>query len=356
MTPQQFIAKWQRVTLSERSACQQHFLDLCDVLDQPKPAAADPEGSWYTFEKGVTKTGGGQGWADVWMKDHFGWEYKGKHKDLVAAYAQLQLYREALENPPLLVVCDMDRFEVHTNFTGTMKRTHAFSLAELAQPENLEVLRKTFTDPAALKPGLTTESITRQAAEAFGMLADGLRMRKIPPQDAAHFLMKLMFCMFAEDTGLLQNKLFSRVLENGRDEPKELKELLRGLFAAMTKGGLFGADKILHFNGGLFADADVIELTQSEIAALLRVNQYDWASVEPSIFGTLFERTLDQRMSAGGQPRSSSPRIKFVRVGRASMLAGTRIRCGRRSLKLSNPWASWISRNLVTASAFRTTA
>ena len=52
MTPQEFIAKWQAVDLSERSACQQHFLDLCELLDQPKPAAADPDGAWYTFERG----------------------------------------------------------------------------------------------------------------------------------------------------------------------------------------------------------------------------------------------------------------------------------------------------------------
>jgi hypothetical protein len=100
MTPHEFIATWKPVDLSERSACQQHFLDLCELLGQPKPAAADPEGAWYTFEKGVHKTQGGQGWADVWMKNHFGWEYKGKHRDLKAAYAQLQQYREALENPP----------------------------------------------------------------------------------------------------------------------------------------------------------------------------------------------------------------------------------------------------------------
>jgi hypothetical protein len=55
MTPQQFITKWQRVNLSERSAAQQHFLDLCDLLNQPKPAAADPDGAWYTFER--TKRG-----------------------------------------------------------------------------------------------------------------------------------------------------------------------------------------------------------------------------------------------------------------------------------------------------------
>src|SRR5437868_6935076 len=68
MTPQEFIAKWKKAQLSERSAAQQHFLDLCELLGQPKPAAADPEGAWYTFERGAHKTGGGEGWADVWMK------------------------------------------------------------------------------------------------------------------------------------------------------------------------------------------------------------------------------------------------------------------------------------------------
>src|SRR6185437_9809312 len=95
----------------------------------------------------------GHGWADVWMRGHFGWEYKGKHKNLTAAYGQLLLYREALENPPLLVVCDLDRFEIHTNFTGTAKRVYAFDLDHLAEPANLDALRKLFVDPDALRPG-----------------------------------------------------------------------------------------------------------------------------------------------------------------------------------------------------------
>jgi hypothetical protein len=145
MTPAGFIAKWSKSTLSERSACQQHFLDLCDLLGQAKPAAADPDGAWYTFERGVKTTDDDQGWADVWMKDRFAWEYKGKHKDLAAAYKQLLKYREALDNPPLLVVCDMDRFQVHTNFTGTRKVVHEFDLDSLAEPANLDILRKLFT-------------------------------------------------------------------------------------------------------------------------------------------------------------------------------------------------------------------
>src|SRR6266446_3383216 len=143
MTPQEFIVKWQRANLSERSAAQQHFLDLCDLLGQAKPAAADPDGAWYTFERGVNKSPspfggegsglrGSKGWADVWMHEHFAWEYKGKHKDLVAAYQQLQRYREDLENPPLLVVCDLDRFEIHTNFTAKPTVVFAFDLDHLA--------------------------------------------------------------------------------------------------------------------------------------------------------------------------------------------------------------------------------
>lgn len=77
-----FIARYLGSTLSERSAAQSHFIDLCDLLGEPHPAAADPTGETYTFERGVTKTSGGQGWADVWKKGYFAWEYKKTHKSL----------------------------------------------------------------------------------------------------------------------------------------------------------------------------------------------------------------------------------------------------------------------------------
>ncbi|HET6410121.1 MAG TPA: DNA methyltransferase, partial [Chthoniobacteraceae bacterium] len=293
MTPQQFIAKWQAAQLSERSACQQHFLDLCELLGQPKPAEADPDGAWYTFEKGVRTSTDGQGFADVWMRGKFAWEYKGKRKDLKAAYQQLLRYREDLENPPCLVVCDLDRFEIHTNFTGTAKRIFDFDLDGLGQPANLDVLRRLFTNPESLKPGQTAQAITEQASQHFGQLADGLRTRGIPAQDAAHFLMKLIFCLFAEDIELLPSGLFTRILTAGKKDPAKLRPTLQALFAAMSKGGLFGADEILYFNGGLFADDHVLDLTPKEIGLLLEVAAFDWSSIEPSIFGTLFERTLD---------------------------------------------------------------
>ncbi len=296
-----FIAKWQRSTLTERSSAQQHFLDLCAVLDQPTPATADPEGDWYTFEKGARKIGGGGGWADVWKRKYFGWEYKGKRKDLTAAYQQLLQYREDLENPPLLVVCDLNRFEVHTNFTGTVKHIYAFTLDELARNEPtltcslppLEVLRAVFTQPDRLRPTRTTARVTEDAAREFATLADSLRQRSADPEAAAHFLMRLLFCLFAEDIGLLPPRLFATLVERTRTRPADFTVRLGQLFMAMSSGGYFGADDIAHFNGGLFADATVLPLTNNDLTTIARAAALDWASIEPAIFGTLFERSLD---------------------------------------------------------------
>ncbi len=65
MTVSEFISKWRKVELKERSAAQEHFLDLCSVFDHPTPAAADPTGETFCFENGAAKHGGGDGFADV---------------------------------------------------------------------------------------------------------------------------------------------------------------------------------------------------------------------------------------------------------------------------------------------------
>lgn len=71
MTPHEFISKWRNVELKERTASQSHFNDLCALLGLVDPITADRTGEWFTFEKGVSKTGGGEGWADVWRKGCF---------------------------------------------------------------------------------------------------------------------------------------------------------------------------------------------------------------------------------------------------------------------------------------------
>lgn len=297
----EFVARWKNATLTERSAAQSHFNDLCDALGQPHPTAADPDGTFYTFEKGVKKTAGGKGFADVWLRGHFGWEYKGPHKDLRAAYQQLLQYCEDLENPPLLVVSDLNRFEVHTKFTGTVKRVYAFTLDDLLCPTPtpgsplppLDVLRSLFANPEHLRPQQTTEQVTQAAAAEFATLSESLRRRGVEPERAAHFLMRLLFCLFAEDIGLLPRQAFALLVKNWQSVPSRFTDLLSELFRTMASGGAFGPFAIQHFNGGLFADNTALDLTPNDMQVLLRATELDWASIEPAIFGTLFERSLD---------------------------------------------------------------
>ena len=292
-SPQEFVAKWSKAALKESSASQEHFIDLCRLVGHPTPAEADPTGHEFTFEAGATKQSGGEGWADVWKKGYFAWEYKGKHKDLDEAYRQLLQYRESLLNPPLLVVSDMDRILVHTNFTNTVKRIVTIALDDLLKPEGMATLRAVFSDPDSFRAPQTTEQVTQAAAADFAHLADLLRKYGADPQEAAHFLIRLLFCLFAEDIGLLPKHLFTELVRNTRTQPDAFKDQLRQLFKAMASGGWFGFNKIRYFDGRLFDDDSVLELDSDGLDILARVCALDWSNIEPSILGTLFERSLD---------------------------------------------------------------
>ena len=293
LSPQAFIATWRDTTLKERSAAQSHFNDLCRLLGEPTPTEADPHGEWFCFEKGVKKTGGGDGWADVWRKGCFAWEYKGKHKDLGAALRQLQQYALALDNPPLLIVCDLDAIEIHTHFTNSVHTVYRLALADLADPAKLDWLRWAFADPDRLKPGKTRQTLTEDAAERFAGLAHGLRAQGYKPQTVAHFINRLVFCMFAEDVGLLPDRLFTRLLEHAARQPDEFAGMAGDLFRAMRTGGRIGFEQVEWFNGGLFDADEALPLDRTAIEAVLKAARLDWSDIDPSIFGTLFERGLD---------------------------------------------------------------
>ncbi len=97
---------------------------------------------------------------DVWKRGFFAWEYKGKHADLDKAYQQLLQYRESLENPPLLVVSDIDTIAIHTNFTNTVKQVYRLTLDDLLTATGMQRLRDVFTQPEAFRAPRTTEQVT----------------------------------------------------------------------------------------------------------------------------------------------------------------------------------------------------
>jgi len=293
LTPQAFVAKWKRAELSESSAAQQHFLDVCELVGHETPADADSTGKEFAFEMGVAKTSGGEGWADVAKLDFFGWEYKGKHADLDKAYQQLLLYREALQNPPLLVVCDIERIIIHTNFTYTPKRTVTLTLDDLLTAEGFQRLHDVFFEPEKFRSAKTTQQVTEDAAAQFGRLASILHKYGEAPQATAHFLMRLVFVLFASDVGLLPQGVLKKLADATRHRTQDFTRAVRQLFQAMAKGGFYGSDLIKHFDGGLFEDDSALDLDSDCLDVLREVDQLDWSSIEPSIFGTLFERSLD---------------------------------------------------------------
>jgi hypothetical protein len=296
MTPRDFIAKWgpggSAHALTERAGAQAHFIDLCRVLGVPEPD--DP--ARYCFERGLSKTGSAagrtDGFADVWLQGCFAWEYKAPGKSLEAALKQLMMYALPLESPPLLVVSDRLRIEVHTHFTGTPSECHAFALDDIARPDVQQRLRTLWTAPDAWRPKRSNRDITEDAARAFADTAARLRAAGVAAADVSHFLTQCVFCFFAEDAGLLPARLFERLVGVNVDAAQMRAQLGR-LFEAMQQGGLFGVDAVPWFNGGLFARIDVPPLADADVGALKAASSLDWSAIDPSIFGTLFERGLD---------------------------------------------------------------
>jgi len=301
MTPTDFIRKWSpggtAHELNERAGAQPHFIDLCRLLGVPEPA--DPE--HYCFERGLVKTGSAaartDGFADVWLRGHFAWEYKRPGRSLKEALKQLMLYALPLENPPLLVVSDRLRIEVHTHFTGTPSECHVFALADLADAELRQRLRTLWTQPDAWRPRRSNRDITEAAAQTFAGTAARLRAAGVAPEQVSHFLTQCLLCFFAEDVGLLPERLFERLV-GVMITPERLRSQLTRLFETMRDGGLFGVDDLPWFNGGLFKTIAVPPLDAADVAALKAASAMNWSAIDPSIFGTLFERGLDPAVRA----------------------------------------------------------
>jgi len=323
ITPKQFVENWSQSTLREQQGAQSHFNELCELVGHKTPTQADPEGKFFTFEEQVTKATGGKGRADVWKQGHFAWEYKGKHKDLDAAYAQLSAYRGDLGNPPLLVVCDFLEYRIYPQWPNTSGQPFKFTNQDLLDREAQNYIRWLLESPEKFLELRQTElqkreQLTKLLAEKFAHLADLMREQKNEdgqptwqPMQIARFLTKLVFCLFAEDVDLLplpfNVTVFRYITQSAIDGlPEMFVETMQMLFSAMDgRVPGFIMKPVAYFNGGLFAESapgkddglEALDLTQiaTGINLLKEVSEADWRKVDPSIFGTLFEGALDPK-------------------------------------------------------------
>lgn len=303
VTPQQFIATWKNNSLTEKGGAQPHFEDLCQLLGVDPPRQYGE----YCYEQDLKKMHGGVGFADAWKRGCFAWENKGPDKDLGPALMQLKNYAGALDNPPVLVVCNRERIEIHPCFTGYPSTPRVIPLDDIGQPENLQALRWLFSPEEIhrLRPLRSNAAITAEAAGEFAKVAKSMRGRGLESQQVAHFLIQCIFCMYAEDEGLLHNgisdnpQIFTVILKSARDDTERAAKRIANLFTAMQKGGSYGNDDISWFNGGLFKVIDVPPLVADDLATLRKAAEtLDWRAIDATIFGTLFERGLDPEARA----------------------------------------------------------
>ena len=234
----------------------------------------------------------------------FIWEYKGPHKDLDRAYQQLQLYREDLENPPLLITSDIHTIIIHTNFNNYPTKKHIITFDELTTGDGVEKLRWVFYEPERFRPEQSQQEITKASADTFVAVAEVMKRHQAltgeeySAEQLAHFMVRLLFCLFAEDMGLLPDNVFTQMVRAQSKQSTDLRHGLQNLFREMRSGGTFGFYRIRHFDGTLFDDEFVPEIPVELAQTLLNAAIQDWSSVDPSILGTLFERVIDESKRA----------------------------------------------------------
>lgn len=362
-----FIARWEQSQAAERANAQLFLAELCDVLavPRPDPAQNDPDRDAYVFERAVVfqngdgTTSGGR--IDLYRRDCFILETKqgalAKTEDASStarprrtghgvratgqwdasmrrARGQAESYARALDpvsegRPPFVIVVDVGHcIELYAEFSRTGGaytpfpdvRSHRWKLADVAKPEFRELMRTIWLNPMSLDPASIAAKVTREVADKLAALARSLEGFGNDAGRTAHFLMRCLFTMFAEDVGLIPSNGFRDLLASLVETPALFPALVSEVWQTMNTGGVSTTlrAQVARFNGGLFADAEALPLSAEQIALLLEAAKADWKEVEPAIFGTLLERALDpherHRLGAHYTPRGYVERLVLPTV------------------------------------------
>jgi hypothetical protein len=354
---EQFIANWRDTGGSELANTQSFINGLTQLLGVEPPAGskADDAHNDYVFERRVFQDNGDGsqsfGRIDCYKRDCFILEAKqgseadraaadrgeddldlfgqtasarvkrgtarrgtpGWARAMVQAKGQAERYAKALPTdhgwPPFLLVVDVGHcIEVYADFTGTGRAYAQFPdraryrimLDDLRDDDVRTRLQAIWTDPKSLDPAARAARVTRDIADLLATVARRIEKRGHNPERTSGFLMRVLFTMFAEDSGLIPEGSFTGLLKAQRAHPQHLGQQLSALWQAMDKGEFSPAlgVPLRKFNGYLFKDQTAIDLDTEELEVLIRAAEHVWTEVEPAIFGTLLERALNPKERA----------------------------------------------------------
>ncbi len=379
-----FIHRWDGTGMAERANYSAFLHELCDLLGVPRPDGAIGGGGDYRLERAVKRHDDDGGTSskriDLYKRGCFVLEAKqGAAPDRKPALFELTVDAQRRSNltndnqrrsnirntpewarymqqakgqaeryardippeegwPPFLIVCDIGFcFDLYADFSGTGKHYAQFPdrerfrlyLPDLRRAEVRAQLQAIWTDPKALDPALKRAEVTSDIAALLARLAEALEgppsSPRHAPEHVATFLMRCIFCMFAQSVNLLPQASFTKLLERCRANPVAFLPLVSNLWATMDTGGFSIAleETVPRFNGGLFrhgahGGVEPLPVDRTELRWLLEAASKDWAEVEPAIFGTLLENALDAkergRLGAQFTPRAFVERLVLPTV------------------------------------------
>ncbi len=223
-------------------------------------------------------------------------EMKSKGEKLDQHYQQAFEYWQHIvpHRPRYVILCNFDEFWVYDFDQQLYEPVDRITMAEL--PDRYTALN--FLFPVEKKPQFGNDriAVTRDAARAVAQLFNALTQRRISREDAQRFALRCVVCMFSEDIGLLPKGLFTELVDECRNGESAF-DLIGGLFKWMNsrerpKGGRFQG--VRYFNGGLFANAESLDLKPKELDLLADAAKENWSKVQPPIFGTLFQGSMDK--------------------------------------------------------------
>ena len=250
------------------------------------------------YEKAVDKLGGARGFIDSFIPGRLIVEHKSRGKDLGKAFDQAADYFLALpeaERPRYIITSDFARIRLYDLLSGTHGETTLKAL-----PGKAHWFRFLLDDDT---PEIVEESpINRNAAYAISKLHEGLLEIGFKGRDLEVFLTRLLFCLFADDTGIFgSDGMFRRLVERTRDDGKDLGVTLSELFDVLDTPEAERQTTLdddlrafAYVNGSLFAERTRIPAFNAELrAVLMRCIELDWSGISPAIFGAMFQGVLE---------------------------------------------------------------
>ena len=312
----EFRKAWEKRKGAERQEAQMFVREFLSVFGLENPLDNGGE-----FEHKTPKEYGDDGYIDYFLPKKIIVEMKSKGKDLNKAYEQLKGYVITLpadQMPELMLVCDFDKFELyhrttaeHISFRLKDIRKYIRHFANIAGYETQRIFDEQL-------------EVNIQAAVKMANIHDALKEFGYDDHELEVYLVRLLFCMFAEDTGIFPKDAFLNYNENSKPDGADLSERIAKLFEILdlppekrAKRKLLTAD-LLQFDyvdGGLFEKIlPSPEFNAKMRQTLIECCKFDWSKISPAIFGSMFQGIMDpeQRREIGAHYTSEENILKVI--------------------------------------------